>query len=63
MAKLKEGAVGQAGKILTPGKGQLSVIVTPREGKGVAAGGVAAAMATYVDAAEAVLRRLAERRR
>ncbi len=55
MAKLKEGAIGQPGKISTLGKGQLSVVVTPlREGK---EGG---SLGPYIEVAEAVLRRLAE---
>lgn len=32
--------MGQPGKILTPGKGQLSILVTPREGAAEISGGV-----------------------
>ena len=49
LERLKEGAAGQPGPVKTPSKGLLSVSVTPREGRSLAA---------YAEAAEAVLEQL-----
>ena len=58
LARLKESAAGQPGKVLTPSKGQMSVAVVPRTIAEGGSGGGGGAMAVYTDAAEAVLKRL-----
>ena len=58
LARLKESAAGQPGKVLTPSKGQMSVAVVPRVTAEGGSGGGDGPMAVYTDAAEAVLKRL-----